>query len=164
PPHRRRGHGRDRPRRHQTGLPPHRPHEACQVHQQRHDPDGSLSALRHDRPRAGRSASARTSGGEIHAMVTATLIAVSTAALAGLGEWLHARRVARVARLAFGPTARPAAWTVAVPTFRIFGIAAAIWGGVVLANYDPVVGDQTPSPRASKQLLIALDVSPSMLI
>src|SRR5262249_52990922 len=43
-------------------------------------------------------------------------------------------------------------------------IAAAVWGAFVLADYDPIGGDQTPAPRASKQLLIALDVSPSMLV
>lgn len=97
-------------------------------------------------------------------MVMATVIALLAAGIAWLGEWMHARRVARVARLAFGPSGRPAAWTRGVPMLRIVGISAAVWGAVVLANYDPIGGDQTPAPRASKQLLIALDVSPSMLI
>jgi Ca-activated chloride channel family protein len=92
------------------------------------------------------------------------IIAILAAALATLGEWLHARRVARVAHLAFGPEGKPAAWTRAAPMLRVLGIMAAAWGAAVLADYDPVGGDQTPSPRASRQLLIALDVSPSMLI
>ncbi len=97
-------------------------------------------------------------------MVMAWIIAVLAAIVAGLAEWVHARRVARVARLAFGPTGRPSAWARGAPAVRVLGIACAAWGAMVLAAYDPVGGDQTPSPRASKQLLIALDVSPSMLI
>lgn len=92
------------------------------------------------------------------------IIALLVVAIAGLGEWLHARRIARVARLAFGPTGKPATWVVAAPFIRVVGIAAAAWGATVLITYDPVGGDQTPAPRASRQLLIALDVSPSMLI
>ncbi len=97
-------------------------------------------------------------------MVTPWLIAIVVAAVAGLGEWLHARRIARVARLAFGDSGKPAAWTRSAPALRVLGLAAAAWGASVLITYDPVGGDQTPAPRASKQLLIALDVSPSMLI
>jgi Ca-activated chloride channel family protein len=91
-------------------------------------------------------------------------VAFAAAALAGLGEWLHDRRTARVARLAFGPTGKPSRWVAAAPVIRVLGIAAAAWGATVLIGYDPVGGDQTPAPRASRQLLIALDVSPSMLI
>jgi hypothetical protein len=91
------------------------------------------------------------------------LIAIVVAALAALGEWLHSRRTARVARLAFGPSGKPSRWVAAAPFVRVIGVAAAAWGAAVLTSYDPVGGDQTPAPRASKQLLIALDVSPSML-
>ncbi len=97
-------------------------------------------------------------------MVIPWLIALLAAALAGLGEWSHARRTRRVARLAFGSTGKPAQWAAAAPFVRVLGIAAAVWGAWILITYDPVGGDQTPAPRASKQLLIALDVSPSMLI
>lgn len=69
-----------------------------------------------------------------------------------------------MARLAFGSAARPSAWVSFAPAIRVLGIGAAAWGAAVLYQYDPVGGDQTPAPRASKQLLIALDVSPSMLI
>lgn len=97
-------------------------------------------------------------------MVTPWLIALAVAAIAGVGEWVHRRRVSRVARLAFGPSGRPSQWVAAAPFVRVMGIAAAAWGASVLIAYDPVGGDQTPAPRASKQLLIALDVSPSMLL
>jgi Ca-activated chloride channel family protein len=97
-------------------------------------------------------------------VVMAWVIAGVVAFLAGLGEHLHAKRVQRVARLAFGPTGKPALWAVVAPAVRTAGLAAAAWGAAVLVNYDPIGGDQTPAPRASRQLLIALDVSPSMLI
>lgn len=97
-------------------------------------------------------------------MVMAMLLATGALLAAIAAEWLHARRVERVARLAFGPTGRPAAWTAAAPAIRVVGVTAAIWGAAVLLQHDPVAADQTPAPRASKQLLIALDVSPSMLI
>ncbi len=97
-------------------------------------------------------------------MVIPWLIAVLVAGIAGAGEWLHYRRIARVARLAFGPSGKPSTWVAAAPYVRVVGVAAAAWGAAVLIAYDPVGGDQTPAPRASKQLLIALDVSPSMLI
>lgn len=92
------------------------------------------------------------------------IAALLAAAVVALGEWLHARRIQRVARLAFGPSGKPARWAAAAPIIRTLGVAAAVWGATVLISYDPVGGDQTPAPRASKQLLIALDVSPSMLI
>jgi Ca-activated chloride channel family protein len=92
------------------------------------------------------------------------LIACVCLLVAAAGEWLHARRVARIARLAFGPSGRPAVWTKAAPLVRVAGVGLAAWGAAVLAQYDPTGGDQTPSARASKQILIALDVSPSMLI
>lgn len=97
-------------------------------------------------------------------MVTVWIIALLAAAVATFAERAHARRVRRVARLAFGPAAGPATWARAAPAVRVLGIACAVWGALVLARYDPVGGDETPSPRASRQLLIALDVSPSMLI
>jgi len=97
-------------------------------------------------------------------VVTVWTIAGLVALLAALAERLHAQRTARVARLAFGPTARPARWAVVAPAVRVAGLAAAAWGAAVLMEYDPVGGDQAPAPRASKQVLIALDVSPSMLI
>ncbi len=97
-------------------------------------------------------------------MVIALLAALAAVLLAGAGEWLHARRVRRVARLAFGDGGRPAVWAAGAPLVRVVGLGLVVFGAAVLAGLDPVGGDQTPSPRASKQVLIALDVSPSMRI
>ncbi|MBS0196544.1 MAG: VWA domain-containing protein [Planctomycetes bacterium] len=97
-------------------------------------------------------------------MVIAPLIALLAAAVAISAEWIHARRVKRVARLAFGPTGRAAGWTVIAPWVRCIGVATAVFGGATLAAYDPMESDEPPSPHASRQLLICLDVSPSMQI
>ncbi|MGE3109972.1 MAG: VWA domain-containing protein [Phycisphaerales bacterium] len=92
------------------------------------------------------------------------LIALGVLGVVSLGEWLHARRVARVARLAFGASARPALWVFAVPLARPIAAAIATWGLLFLATFDPVEIDKKPNPIASKHLLICLDASPSMQV
>ncbi len=92
----------------------------------------------------------------------ALLVALSAALLVGIAELVHARRVRRVAFLAFGPDGRAAWWTsVAIP-LRIAGVACATWGLLVLVSINPEVRGDEPVREASKHLLIALDVSPSM--
>jgi len=95
-------------------------------------------------------------------MVMALVAAAIVAALVALAEGLHTRRMNRVAKLAFGPRGRPAFWVPVVPIVRCLAAGAATWGAAVLLTYDPVEIDTEPSPKASKQLLICLDVSPSM--
>lgn len=97
-------------------------------------------------------------------MVIPLLIALLAAAVAAFAERVHARRIRRVAHLAFGPEAKPAFWVPAVPILRCVAVGAATWGALVLLSYDPVEVDTDPSPKASTQLLICLDVSPSMQI
>jgi Ca-activated chloride channel homolog len=83
-------------------------------------------------------------------------VAIGVLLLVSLAEWLHARRVARVARLAFGPTARPAWWVFAVPVARPIAAGMATWGLLFLATFDPIEVDKKPAPIASKHLLICL--------
>ena len=94
------------------------------------------------------------------------LIALGAAALAAaigaVGEFLHARRIARVARLAFGADGRPAAWTAVAPFARIAGLALAAFGATALLLHDPIESEAAPDPRASRRVLVVLDVSPSM--
>jgi Ca-activated chloride channel homolog len=97
-------------------------------------------------------------------MVTPLLVALACLLVAAVGEWLHARRIERVARLAFGAEGRPAAWTRLSPAARCLGVMLASWGAAVLMAWNPVEFEATPNPKASKQLLICLDVSPSMQI
>ena len=100
-------------------------------------------------------------------MVTSTLAIPLVATLAALAiavvaENLHARRISRVARLAFGPSGRPAPWARAAPIARIAGLALATFGATALLRHDPIESEGEPDPRASRQLLVVLDVSPSM--
>ena len=91
-------------------------------------------------------------------------LALAAAGLTAAAEWLHARRIRRVARLAFGRSGRPAAWTRAAGPLRVLAVGAVTWGALTLAALDPrIVDDGEPGP-ASRHVLIALDVSPSMLI
>jgi len=90
------------------------------------------------------------------------LIALGALALIAVAEMRHARKVGAVSRLAFGRSAGPALWARSAPVVRTVGGALALWGALVLVNYDPVEVKAEPSPRASRQLLVVLDVSPSM--
>jgi Ca-activated chloride channel family protein len=90
------------------------------------------------------------------------LAALATIAVVSFAEWAHARRVARVARLAFGPEGRPAAWARLAPAIRIAGAGLAAFGATLLLRFDPIEQEVPPNPRASRQLLVVLDVSPSM--
>jgi len=94
--------------------------------------------------------------------LVALWIAIAVAVLVLLAEILHHRRIRRIAHLAFGPDGRPAAWTSIASPLRVFAAAAATWGLLVLASADPAVREETPTREASRHLLIALDVSPSM--
>ena len=97
-------------------------------------------------------------------MVIPAIIGMAALALASAAEWLHARRMARVARLAFGQTGRPALWALAAPHLRVAAVAATAWGAATLLMYDPVERDDRPAREASKHLLVCLDVSPSMML
>ncbi len=90
------------------------------------------------------------------------LIALAVLVAVAVGEWMHRRRTARVSRLAFGSTNRPRLWTHGVSIARPIAAAAATWGLLFLATFDPVAIDLTPAKIASSHLLVLLDVSPSM--
>ncbi|MDP1560909.1 MAG: VWA domain-containing protein [Pirellulaceae bacterium] len=89
-------------------------------------------------------------------------------ALVGLGlmavaEWLHWRRCRRLARLAFGPTARPSRWVSTTPILRILAVGMLSWGFVTLLMLDPKIHSQIElDPKKQKNLLLVVDVSPSM--
>ena len=93
---------------------------------------------------------------------TALVIAVAAGLLVAITEWLHQRRTSRVARLAFGRRGSPAAWTAIALPLRSVAMAAMVWGMLMLATLDPKVDDDVTPLAASKHLLIAFDVSPSM--
>jgi Ca-activated chloride channel family protein len=93
----------------------------------------------------------------------ATALALARGCLA---EWLHSRRVTRVARLAFGPRGRPAAWALAAPTLRVLGGSLLAWGLATLCVLPPRAhsseGGAAQRAEDPRHILLVLDVSPSM--
>lgn len=97
-------------------------------------------------------------------MQIAAWAALGALALGVAAEWLHARRVARLGRLAFGPEAKPRAWTLLAPPLRVLALAGAVWSLVVLLAYDGASGERERNAAAARHLMVLLDVSPSMEI
>jgi len=101
--------------------------------------------------------------------VVSTLpLALLTAALAlgALAEFLHARRVRRVAELAFGPSRRPAAWARSAPLLRVLAGGALAWGLTTLFLLEPRKHNADGTRRVEagdwRHVVLVLDVSPSM--
>lgn len=95
------------------------------------------------------------------------LTALAVLLLALLAEWLHARRIRAVGRLAFGPAGRPHAWTRVVPLLRSLAFAAFAWGLVTLfmlklAERDG--GDRPSDNKTATRLMFVADLSPSMYL
>ena len=88
--------------------------------------------------------------------------AFAIAALAAVGEWLHGRRVARLSRLAFGPAARPRAWTKLAPPLRVAALAGVVWALFTLIAFNHLSRDRDRHATVTRHLMILLDVSPSM--
>jgi Ca-activated chloride channel family protein len=83
--------------------------------------------------------------------------------LTALGEWVHARRCTRLARLAWGPGAAPSPWTRMVPRLRCAAVALAAWGLATLARLPS--SPSSPGHQREEEprhVLLLLDVSPSM--
>lgn len=103
-------------------------------------------------------------------MVNAFPLWLLTAALAlgALAELLHARRVRRVAELAFGPTKKSAAWARAAPLLRVLAGGALAWGLATLLLLEPRKHEADGTRRIEagdwRHVLLVLDVSPSMLL
>ena len=95
--------------------------------------------------------------------MVAELIACVVAVAVLAAEALHARRVRRVAQLAFGPTGRPRAWALAAPFYRAISVAALAWGLTTLLLLPPKVHRTAVVDKSKlRHLLLLLDVSPSM--
>ena len=92
------------------------------------------------------------------------IIAAIVASLAVVGELLHWRRIQRVKLLAFGPLARPAFWTKAVPMLRVLSLALACWGfaSLYFIVKAQVHNKQGIPDNEMKHLVLVVDVSPSM--
>ena len=95
--------------------------------------------------------------------MVAELIALAAVLLALTAELFQARRVRRVARLAFGPAGRPALWTWLAPPLRVLSYAALAWGLTTLFLIKPKVHKLGAIPETElRDLVLVLDVSPSM--
>lgn len=92
------------------------------------------------------------------------LTAVLAMAFLTLAEWLHARRVRRVAYLAFGPASSPRSWTAVAPALRVAAVGAMTWGLVTLLRIGaaPLETKAFSDARSLHHVVVALDVSPSM--
>ncbi len=98
-------------------------------------------------------------------VIMAEVVALVAVGLMGIAEWLHWRRCRRIARLAFGPAAAPALWVSVTPVLRVAAVGLLGWGLVTLLMLDPKVHSQTePDPKKQKNLLLVVDVSPSMYL
>ena len=85
--------------------------------------------------------------------------------LALIGELLHWLRIARVRRLAFGPSEAPAAWARTVPALRVLAHGALAWGLATLLGIEPRVHQSDEIPEEEwRHLLLVHDVSPSMML
>jgi len=95
--------------------------------------------------------------------VVAELAACFVVVIAMGAELLHARRVHRVAHLAFGPSRRPASWVWFAPLARVAALAAVTWGLATLMMLEPKVHNVAEIPESEfRHVVLVLDVSPSM--
>jgi Ca-activated chloride channel family protein len=84
-------------------------------------------------------------------------------------EWLHSRRVKKVAPLAFGPTGKPRLWTKTVPLFRALVLGGMAWALVYLLMtpqellVERAGPKQVPAEEIEHTLLLC-DLSPSMML
>ena len=99
---------------------------------------------------------------EVHTVV-AELVAICVAIVAGLAEWLHARRTRDWPPWHSAPTAQPRPWARLAPAVRTISLAAVAWGLITLLLLAPKVHHLLGKEGAKERhLLLLLDVSPSM--
>jgi Ca-activated chloride channel family protein len=91
-------------------------------------------------------------------------ITLSVMAIAAAAEGWHLLRIRRAARLAFGPSGLPRAWTWTAPLWRVAALGALCWGFLSLWwVVEARVHNQAKiEERDYRHLLLVMDVSPSM--
>lgn len=95
-------------------------------------------------------------------ILIAAWAACGAAVVAIFAEWLHARRTQRLGRLAFGPDNHPRLWTQLAPPFRVLALAGVVWSLVVLMAFEGSSRNNERMAKATRHLMVMLDVSPSM--
>ena len=85
---------------------------------------------------------------------------------ASLAEWLHARRIRAVGRLAFGPAGAAHRWTRTVPALRSLSLAAFTWGlaTLLMLKFAPAEGGGNGGRKEATRLVFVADLSPSMYL
>ena len=95
--------------------------------------------------------------------MVALYVALAVAVSALLAEALHARRIRRVAHLAFGPSGHPRLWARGAPFVRAGGLGLLTWGLTTLLLIPPKTHHAAQlDPKMLRHLVLLLDVSPSM--
>lgn len=98
-------------------------------------------------------------------MVVAAIVAAAFFFWMLLAESLHARRLHRLGRLAFGPGGKPRGWVRLVPIIRPVAFAALAGALTVLMQLPPKVHQSATVPENKKKhIVMVLDVSPSMTL
>ena len=99
-------------------------------------------------------------------MVVPLAGALAALLLAILAEWLHARRVRRMGRLAFGPDGRARRWTFVAAPLRVLCLTGMAWSLLTLfmAEAAPGGGDTPRARDHAETVFLVLDYSPSMMI
>ena len=94
------------------------------------------------------------------------LAALTVLLLTSLAEWLHARRIRAVGRLAFGPRGVPHRWTSVVPFLRPSCLSAFTWGlaTLLLLRLAPDEGSKEGRGKEATRLVFVADLSPSMYL
>ncbi len=90
--------------------------------------------------------------------------ALAVLLVTALAEWLHARRIRAVARLAFGPAGVPKRWTRVLPLLRALCLAVFTWGlaTLVVLKLAPAGGGKDGGGKEATRLVFVADLSPSM--
>lgn len=92
--------------------------------------------------------------------------ALTVLLLASLAEWLHARRIRAVGRLAFGPAGAPHRWTRTVPFLRALSLAAFAWGlaTLLMLKLSPAEDGKDLANKNATRVVFVADLSPSMYL
>ena len=96
-------------------------------------------------------------------VANAEFIAIVVLLLAASAEYLHAQRVRRLSRLAFGTKAKPSLFARVGPWLRTISWTALAWGLLTLLTIAPKSrGIAETSSAKQRHVILLLDVSPSM--
>jgi len=96
-------------------------------------------------------------------LYSTAVIALLALLLVAAGEWIHAARIHRIEKLAFGEEG-PHLWTKLAPLVRCMAVSMLAAGLWVLAHLESKPPEIDPDKEPSQHLLVALDVSPSMYL